>query len=235
MFNKGEDIETGSFLAGSSAEFDSNLRWGFVRKVYGILSVQFILTAIVGCTVVFNKELREGILGSTGILIALAVLQFGLLIPLWFYRQSHPLNLILLGAWTTAISITVGASCAQTKGEIVLEAVILTGAVVVGLTAYTFWASKRGVDFSFLEPFLFTALIILIVWSLIQIFFPMGKVAHMIFAGLGALVFSGYIIFDTAELLTKYTYDEYIWASVQLYLDVINLFLFILDLLRSNQ
>jgi FtsH-binding integral membrane protein len=55
-------------------------------------------------------------------------------------------------------------------GKVILESVILTAAVVFSLTLYTFWAVKRGHDFSFLGPFLFGALIVLILFGLIQVF-----------------------------------------------------------------
>lgn len=54
-------------------------------------------------------------------------------------------------------------------GNIVLEAAILTSVVTIGLTLYTFWAAKRGYDFNFLGPFLFASLLVLLVFSLIQV------------------------------------------------------------------
>jgi FtsH-binding integral membrane protein len=54
-------------------------------------------------------------------------------------------------------------------GKVILEAAILTAVVVISLTAYTFWAAKRGHDFNFLGPFLFAALMVLVVFSLIQV------------------------------------------------------------------
>jgi FtsH-binding integral membrane protein len=66
-----------------------------------------------------------------------------------------------------------------------------------------------------------------------QIFFPLGKISVMIYGGLGALIFSGYIIYDTDNIIKRYTYDEYIWAAVSLYLDIINLFLSLLQVLRA--
>ena len=54
-------------------------------------------------------------------------------------------------------------------GKVILEAVILTTVVVFSLTAYTFWAVKRGKDFSFLGPFLFASLIMLLVFGFIQV------------------------------------------------------------------
>jgi len=55
----------------------------------------------------------------------------------------------------------------------------------------------------------------------------------MIYGGLASLIFCGYIIYDTDNIIKRYTYDEYIWAAVSLYLDVINLFLSLLQLLRA--
>lgn len=51
----------------------------------------------------------------------------------------------------------------------------------------------------------------------------------------GAVIFSGFIVYDTETLIKRYTYDEYIWASVVLYLDILNLFLEILKIARSVQ
>lgn len=66
--------------------------------------------------------------------------------------------------WRTKLRSWVG-----TTGKVILESVILTAVVVVSLTLYTFWAARRGHDFSFLGPFLFAALMILIVFALIQV------------------------------------------------------------------
>lgn len=67
----------------------------------------------------------------------------------------------------------------------------------------------------------------------LQVFFPMGKISVMIYGGLGAIVFAGYIVYDTDNLIKRYSYDEYIWASVSLYLDIINLFLSLLNIFRA--
>jgi FtsH-binding integral membrane protein len=40
---------------------------------------------------------------------------------------------------------------------------------------------------------------------------------------------------DTENLIKRFNYDEYIWASVMLYIDVINLFINLLALLRETQ
>ena len=50
----------------------------------------------------------------------------------------------------------------------------------------------------------------------------------------GALLFCGFIIFDTHMLMRKLSPNEYILASINLYLDFINLFLCILRLLNAK-
>ena len=57
----------------------------------------------------------------------------------------------------------------------------------------------------------------------------------MIYGFLASIIFCGYIIYDTDNLIKRYTYDEYIWASVALYLDIVNLFLQLLALFRAAE
>lgn len=66
-----------------------------------------------------------------------------------------------------------------------------------------------------------------------QMLFPLGKLSTMIIGCLGALIFSAFIVYDTDNMIKRYEYDDYIWASVCLYLDVINLFVYILNILAA--
>ena len=55
-----------------------------------------------------------------------------------------------------SLSVTVGVACSFYPSVVVLEALALTAAIVVGLTAYTFHAIKKGADFSMMGPFWFS-------------------------------------------------------------------------------
>ncbi|XP_020579244.1 BI1-like protein [Phalaenopsis equestris] len=241
---KDVDLEAGTLYPGLSAG-ENELRWGFVRKVYGILAAQIVLTAAVSAATVIYAPINNLLTGSPSLALVLAFLPLILMCPLYHYQQKHPLNFVLnfvfLGLFTVSLSLSVGVACANTKGMIVLEALILTSGVVLSLTGYSFWASRKGKDFSYLGPALFAGLVVLLLTSFIQMFFPLGPTSVAVFGGLGALVFSAFLIYDTdnldnlIKLIKRYTYDEYIWASVALYLDVLNLFLSILNLLRGMQ
>ncbi|KAF6141198.1 hypothetical protein GIB67_018288 [Kingdonia uniflora] len=247
-FGKSGDIEAGNNNNNNNQLYPSmiespQLRWAFIRKIYLILTVQLLLTIAVASVVVFVKPIGHFFKSSgTGLAVYICILivPFIILCPLYAYRQKHPFNLLLLGLFTLSLAFPVGLSCAFTSGKVILEAVILTAAVVIGLTLYTFWAAKRGRNFIFLGPILLvpslcSSFLVLFRYLLVFCFilFPLGKLSHAIYGGLGAIVFSGYIIYDTDNLIKRFNYDEYVWATVSLYLDVINLFLALLTLFRA--
>ncbi|KAI3801026.1 hypothetical protein L1987_29126 [Smallanthus sonchifolius] len=213
-----------------------DLRWSFIRKIYTIVAIQLLLTVVVSAIVVSYSYHPVVIFvtttrGGLACYILIVLIPFITLCPLSCYYQSHPVNYVLLGIFTITLAFAVGLSCAFTSGEVILEAVILTAVVVVCLTLYTFWAAKRGHDFSFLRGFMISASIVFIVFTFIQIFFPLGRISLTIYSGLYAIIFGGYIAYDTDDLIKRYTYDEYIWASVVLYLDIVNLFLTLVRIL----
>lgn len=240
MFRNGKnDVESGD--RGGGALYPTmlespQLRWAFIRKVYAIVALQLLMTVAVAAVVVFVRPISVFFATTTAGLvlwIVLLITPFIVLCPLFYYHQKHPVNFFLLALFTVTLAFGIGLSCAFTKGRIILEAAILTAVLVISLTLYTFWAARRGQDFNFLGPFLFGSLMVLLVFAFIQIVFPLGRLSLMIYGGLAAIIFCGYIVYDTDNLIKRHSYDEYIWASVSLYLDIINLFMALLTLFRA--
>ncbi|KAF7804725.1 BI1-like protein [Senna tora] len=239
MWNpKSNDVEAGARPLYPMMLESPELRWSFIRKVYSIITFQLLATIAVASVVVFVRPIAHFFVASgagLALYIVLIITPFIVLCPLYYYHQKHPLNYLLLAIFTITLAFAVGLTCAFTSGKVILESVILTTVVVVSLTLYTFWAAKRGHDFNFLGPFLFGAVLVLMVFALIQILFPLGKISVMIYGCLASIIFCGYIIYDTDNLIKRYSYDEYIWAAVSLYLDVINLFLSLLTIFRAAE
>lgn len=65
-----------------------------------------------------------------------------------------------------------------------------------------------------------------------QVFF-WNETLEFVLCIAGALVFCGFIIFDTHMIMHKLSPEEYILAAINLYLDFINLFLYILRILQA--
>ena len=106
----------------------------------------------------------------------------------------------------------------------VLSAALITTAVTLALTAYVY---KTGKDFSRLGGFLFAGLIVVLLAAIAALFIP--AMQAMVSAA-GALLFSGFILYDTSRLV-RGEEDNYVMAAVSMYLNVLNLFLSILQLL----
>ena len=70
--------------------------------------------------------------------------------------------------------------------------------------------------------------------DLLQVIFPGDLLERALGAG-GALLFSSFIVVDTQMMLSKLSPEEYMMAAINLYLDIINLFLHLLRLLGERK
>ena len=109
-------------------------------------------------------------------------------------------------------------------GSIVLSAAVITTAVTLALTAYV---HKTGKDFTRMGGFLFAGLIVVLLASIAALFVPAMQAG---ISAVAALLFSGFILFDTSRLM-RGEEDNYVMAACSMYLNVLNLFLSILQLL----
>lgn len=90
-----------------------------------------------------------------------------------------------------------------------------------------------------MHSFLFVALVVLLIFGIIAMIWH-GKIMTLVYASLGALLFSFYLIYDTQMMIGgshKYSIspEEYIFAALNLYLDVVNIFLYILTIIGASR
>ncbi|KAG9017500.1 hypothetical protein FRB90_001093 [Tulasnella sp. 427] len=220
-----DDFKYGTSVYESAPE----IRQAFIRKVYTILFVQLLATCIVGGLM---KYLDASVWIQTNIwsFYTAMVGSFVTLGLLWWKRHSHPTNLVLLSAFTLCEAFTVGLIVGFYDQIVVLQALIITMGIFLGLTL---WTMQSKYDFSGMGTFLFGGLLVLCLTGLVGIFIPFSKTSDLVYAIGGTLLFSGYIVYDTFLIMKKLSPDESIIAAISLYLDLINLFLSILRLLNN--
>lgn len=124
--------------------------------------------------------------------------------------------------------------CSVYEKDEVLMAVGITAVVVLAITIFAF---QTKYDFTMMGGFLFVALIILICFGFLMIFFH-SRVLSIVYASLGALIFAMYLVYDTQIMMGggkmySISPEEYIFAALNLYLDIVNLFLYILQLISA--
>lgn len=86
---------------------------------------------------------------------------------------------------------------------------------------------------------LMAAVIILFIFGIVLMFFHV-KVLRLIYACFGAFLFSVYLIYDTQLMVGgehKYSIspEEYIFAALNIYMDVVNIFIYILSILGESR
>ena len=206
-----------------AASVTTTERLVFIKKVYSLLAMS-MGTAAVGAY-----------LGSGPLLLLVApnmmlffILQFALIIFASFASRRPGLNMVALFSFTTVSGLTLGPLLYQVGPSIAAEAFALTAITFAGLSLYVVYSKK---DFSFMSGFLMTGLIVVIVGGLLNMFFIQSGMMHFVMSGASVLLFSGFILYDTSNILRYYGTDEYVSATLALYLDILNLFIALLSIL----
>ena len=156
---------------------------------------------------------------------------FVFLILTFWKRKSYPANLLFLTAFTVSEGYAISVVTAFYDSRIVLQAVIITFGIFVALTLF---ACQSKYDFTHWLPYLGAALWLLIIFGFMSMFIRIGSTTELVYSGIGALVFSAYILVDTQLVIRRCHIEEEIVAALNLYLDVINLFIYILRILNGQ-
>ena len=120
--------------------------------------------------------------------------------------------------------------------NVVFQAMSATTIAVIATASIVFTSS---VDFSVMGGFLFTALLILIIMGLLNHFIFKSRKFSLVRAYFGVLIFTGYLLYDFDMLKKQMNAGDDSWSTaiqiaVNLYLDIINLFLDILYILAES-
>ena len=200
-----------------------------LAKTYMLLTLGF-LTMAAGTIVGLQFIPQMLSLGKWGLLIVSLLATIGTML-LALFNQRNTLGYVFFLLFTFTIGFFDAPAIAVIFSspaliEIFKQAFVITAVVTGSLTAYVFITKK---DFSFLGGFLFTGLIIVVVMAVVSLFWQ-NTTLEFVISGMGALVFSGFILYDTSRLI--YEKSTAVEIAIALFLDIINLFWSIFNLLN---
>ena len=233
-------IRTGA--GAHTAEIDAGLK-AHMNKVYGTMSVGLLLTALVSWAVGTNEALLQTLF--TGyvryivmFLPLIMVFAFGAMInrisaagaQLFFYVFASAMGLSI--AWIFAVFTDFS----------ITQTFVVTSASFAGLSLWGYTTKK---DISGWGSFLIMGVIGLIIASIVNIFLGSG-IVQLAISAIGVLIFAGLTAYDTQKI--KNTYLEHahhgdsewlaksaIMGALNLYLDFVNLFMFLLQFMGSRE
>jgi uncharacterized protein len=207
----------------------------FVSRVYSALSVSLLAAAAVcGFAITVFQTMDPIAVRSTQMTVG--IIYLCVVIASMFIRVQGTFGWVFLSVFvglTGLVLAPVMIRYSVAGVGTIAAALALTGGIFIGLTAYVRFSGK---DFSYLGGFLWMATIGLCITSLLFLFFPQwrGQV-NFWFSGIGALIFCGWILFDTSAITRQYYHENNVPGAVlNLFVDIVQLFLYILRMLSDR-
>ncbi|MDF0599873.1 Bax inhibitor-1/YccA family protein [Psychromarinibacter sp. C21-152] len=243
------DIRTARNTAGvRTAQIDEGLR-AHMNKVYGTMSVGLLVTAGVAWAVgssdallsIFRDPatLQPNILGWIAMFLPLImVFAFGAMIN----RLSAAGAQLFFYVFAAAMGLSISWIFAAFTGISIAQTFLVTSISFAGLSLWGYTTKK---DISGWGSFLIMGVIGLIVASIVNIFLQSPAI-HFAVSILGVLIFAGLTAYDTQKIKNDYIQHAQamdkewlgksaIMGALNLYLDFINLFMFLLQFLGSRE
>ncbi|MEJ2373370.1 MAG: Bax inhibitor-1/YccA family protein [Sulfurimonas sp.] len=223
LYDRDYAREQSSFAYGSAHRNEAQIV-SFVKNTYKL----------------FAASMMAGAVGAyVGIPLAGAIhamfwplffLEIGLLIALQFVKNKPGINLLVMFGFVFMTGITLAPLLSYTLGlnggaAIIGNAFAMT-AVVFG--AMSFFAIKTTKDFTGYGKPLMIALLVIIGFSLLNLFLG-NPMLHIMISGAVVILFSILVIFDTQNIMQG-AYETPIDGAIALYLDFLNIFTALLQL-----
>jgi uncharacterized protein len=169
--------------------------------------------------------------------LPLVMLEIVLLLVMIFSRSKKAVGYPLMYSFMLVSGATlyplIGYYISVIGADAVLKAFALA---VVSFSGVAVYAAKTKEDFSFLGGFLMLGAFALLGLLIIQWFIPFSSVGQMGIAALGILIFLGFTIYDINRLARYgFTEADIPMIVVNIYLDFINLFTYILRFFASDE
>lgn len=226
---------------------NTKIRHSFIQKVFSIVLIQLAVTSCSIAVFTLVDDAKQYAQQHIWLNIGSALAALGVLIVMICgpesFRKKFPTNCILLGIFTVLMAISVGCSSSYRASEAVLFAAITCLVIVLVVTLFAF---QTKIDITDKGNFFCVLLAVVFVMgicvSIAAVFFAgteTFKYIYLVYCCIGVIVFTGLLFFDVQLLIGgnhKYaiTPDDYVFAALSIYLDIINIFLFLLSIFDTK-
>ena len=202
-----------------------------VRRTYALVLVSVLVTMVGASFGLSQPQLMQAVAQHPFIAF------FASLAPLLLAtrkKAEFPMNIGLVLLFNFVMGVIIAPALyfyGRSQPGLIGQAAVLTLGAFGILTLYAF-VSRR--DFSAWGSFLMVGLWVLIGTMLLSFFFQSAAVGLWL-ASVTILLFSGLLVFDTWRLRNFYGPDEYVGAAVQIYLDLLNIFMAVLRVMGNRR
>jgi uncharacterized protein len=226
-------------VGSQSVAYDAGLR-SYMLSVYNYMASGVLLTGIVA--LLFARSgYAEAVMFGPGILkylVMFSPLAFVLALSFGINRMSTATAQMVFWAYAAVNGLALSTIFFVYTGTSIAQVFFATSAAFAGLSLFGYVTKK---DLSGMGTFLIMGVIGLIVAGIINIFLK-SDMFSMVISGIGVLIFAGLTAYDTQRIKSMYSAvagsdmvgKTVVMGALQLYLDFINMFLYLLRLFGSR-
>ena len=221
-----------------AGRYDEGLR-KHMLSIYNYMASAVLLTGIVAL-VSASSGLTLAFAGTPLMwVVMLAPLAFVLAMSFGLNKMSKSTLNILFWAYATVMGLSLSTIFLVYTGESIAVTFFATAGAFAGLSLFGYTTKK---DLSGFGSFLIMGVVGLIIAGLVNLFLQSSAMSFVI-SGIGVLIFAGLTAYDTQRLKEEYVHlrgTEYIGKAVimgalNLYLDFINMFMYLLRFLGNRE
>ena len=218
--------------------FDAGLR-KHMLSIYNYMASGVLLTGIVALLTARSGLALSFASGPLMWIVALAPLAFVFAMSFGVNKFSKPTLQIMFWAFAIVMGLSLSTIFLVYTGESIAATFFATAGAFAGLSLFGYTTKK---DLSGFGTFLVMGVIGLLIAMVINIFLQSSTLALSV-SFLGVLIFAGLTAYDTQRLKREYQYlrgtefagKAIIMGALSLYLDFINMFLFLLRFMGSRE
>lgn len=243
MSDYNPDYARRGYGAQSQAEVDAGLR-SYMLGIYNYMMLALALTGVVAfgvATYAASDPAVAQLMFGTPLKWVIMFAPLGMVLWLSFGINSLSASTAQLIFWVYAglMGLSLSSIFLVYTGESIARTFFITAAAFGALSLYGYTTKT---DLTAFGKFLFIGLIGLIIASLVNLFFPSGMLNFVISVA-GVFIFAGLTAVDTQKIKEMYYANmdgetmakASIMGALTLYLDFINMFMFLLNFLGSRE
>ncbi|GAO39080.1 hypothetical protein SCH01S_25_00600 [Sphingomonas changbaiensis NBRC 104936] len=223
---------------GARADYDAGLR-SYMLSVYNYMASGVLLTGIVALLFASSSFIVPVLNSPLRWLVMLAPLAFVMVMSFGINRISEGTLKALFWAYAAVMGLSMASIFLVFTGTSIAQTFFATAAAFAGLSLYGY-TTKR--DLSGFGTFLIMGVVGILVAMVINIFLQSSAMAFAI-SVLGVLLFAGLTAYDTQRIKSMYSYvagtdfagKAVVMGALQLYLDFVNMFMFLLQLFGGRR
>ena len=218
------DLEKGNNNMNCCSTYTS--RQIFIMKTYVCLAIQLFITF--GITLAFFKSptlqsaTPDQLITLLWTFFCVSIVSMILTIIGVELLKNNLCAVIPFIVFTFAMSVVFAVGAIQYSISTVIQSIACVSLIFFSCTAFIFITKK---DLHSWGGILYCSLLTLVVTSIVFIFFPPSNLIYIVYNAIGIVIFIGYVLFDTSEIIHTYEENEYFIASMNVYLDILNLLL----------